>query len=91
MTDHRRDATTYLNEVLFKAGLPFSVHKLRHTYASKLLKSGVSIADIKDLLGHSSIYSTMRSHLEHGSSTKKAADILNQQTAEMNRKSLKVV
>ncbi|MFA5184687.1 MAG: tyrosine-type recombinase/integrase [Patescibacteria group bacterium] len=39
-------------------------HKLRHTFASHLAQNGVSIQAIKELLGHSSITTTMRySHL----------------------------
>jgi integrase len=36
MSNHRRDSTTHLNEVLLKAGISFTVHQLRHTYASKV-------------------------------------------------------
>jgi integrase len=35
-------------------------HTLRHTFASRLVKSGVDIVTVKELLGHSSISVTMR-------------------------------
>ena len=40
-------------------------HSLRHTYASRLVDKGVSIYEVKELLGHKDIKMTMRySHLD---------------------------
>ena len=35
-------------------------HTLRHTFASRLVNSGVDIVTVKELLGHSNISVTMR-------------------------------
>jgi integrase len=44
-----------------KAGISdVTWHTLRHTFASRLVNSGVDIVTVKELLGHSSISATMR-------------------------------
>ena len=41
------------------------IHDLRHTYASMLINSGVSLYEVQTLLGHSSMQMTQRyAHLE---------------------------
>ena len=68
------------NEILKKAGLKkdYTLHTLRHSFATILLKKGVSIKVVQNLLGHSTSAVTMDtySHTDH-SMHKDAIDILN--------------
>jgi integrase/recombinase XerD len=43
-----------------RAGIPRHVtpHKLRHTYATRLLQRGATIMEVRDLLGHASVATT---------------------------------
>ena len=90
--NHRSTSTTYLNEVLKKVGIPYTVHHLRHTFATKLLKAGMTLKAVKELLGHKSITTTMRyDHLEASDVSPKAVAILNEQTALRNRMKIRAV
>jgi integrase len=92
MDNHRRDSTHYLNDYLKKAGIPATVHLFRHTFASRLLKAGMTLLELKELLGHKNIQSTMRyAHLEKNVTSGKATDILNALQVDKNRAKLKVV
>ena len=42
-----------------KIGEEFIVHSLRHSFATKLVEEGVPLVQVKELLGHSCIRSTM--------------------------------
>jgi hypothetical protein len=52
----------YLHEVCFSVNLPTHIvpHQLRHTYATEMLRSGVSFPGVMKLLGHSSSDMTMK-------------------------------
>ena len=41
-----------------EAGLSSSAYWLRHTYAQNLLECGISIFEIKEMMGHNKIEST---------------------------------
>jgi len=42
------------------AGIGITPHSLRHTFATHLIRAGVHLIDVKDLLGHVDVKSTMR-------------------------------
>jgi len=48
----------HIRRCMKKAGIPGSAYWLRHTYAQNLLETGVTIYEIKEMLGHDSIEST---------------------------------
>ena len=60
------------------------IHTLRHTHASRLIQNGLSVYEVREVLGHTDIKTTMRyAHLETRQVTSKARDVinkLNQQT-----------
>ncbi len=52
--------TQAINSCLKKIGLPLSAYCLRHTYAQNLLEAGLSLYEIKEMMGHVSIESTKK-------------------------------
>ena len=55
----------YFKTTMHKINPSASVYWLRHTYAQNLLQAGVSLFEIKELLGHDSIESTRKYLLIH--------------------------
>lgn len=76
----RRTTPKTLQNVYKELGLDgFCTHSIRHTTATKLVKSGMSLFAVSKLLGHSSVSMSQRySHLEQQAVTNQAAEILNQ-------------
>jgi site-specific recombinase XerD len=57
-----RQLRDYLHEVCFSMDLPTRIvpHQLRHTYATEMLRAGVSFPGVMKLLGHNSSDMTMK-------------------------------
>lgn len=71
-------ARAYLKKLIDKAGIEKKVtpHKLRHTYATRLLEKDVQLVDIQALLGHESIATTqIYTHAGQERLSKLVADI----------------
>lgn len=71
-------ARAYLKKLIDKAGINKKVtqHKLRHTYATRLLEKDVQLIDIQALLGHESIATTqIYTHAGQERLSKLVADI----------------
>ncbi len=61
---HQKNVDKALKALVESAGIkkPISFHKLRHTHATHLAAKGVSLALVKDQLGHSQISVTMNQY-----------------------------
>jgi integrase/recombinase XerD len=55
-----RAVRAYLKQLVAKARIDKRItpHKLRHTYATRLLESGAALVDIQALLGHVNLATT---------------------------------
>ena len=71
--------TQSIRKAILRAGLQnCRVHTLRHTLASRLIQNGMSVYEIREILGHSDLKTTMRyAHLEQKLVTTKARDVIN--------------
>src|ERR1039457_6095734 len=68
-----------LRKALKRAGLlGFTIHTLRHTHATRLVQNGVSLYEVKEVLGHTDIKTTMRyAHLDRREVLKRTRDVIN--------------
>jgi len=58
---HLKSVKKAFRTATIKAGIDdFRFHDLRHTFASQLVMSGIDLATVKELMGHSTIEMTMR-------------------------------
>lgn len=56
-----------------------TVHSLKHIHANRLIQNGLSIYEVKEILGHTDISTTMGyAHLERRDASSRARDIINQ-------------
>lgn len=68
--------------VVKEKGGKVTIHTLRHSYASKLVKLGLSLYEVSVLLGHQDTSMTRRyAHLAPNEASRKAVDIINQMQA----------
>lgn len=75
----RRTTPKTIQNAYKAAGLEdFCTHSIRHSTASKLVNSGMSLFAVSKVLGHSSVTMSQRySHLEQAAVAEQAAQILN--------------
>ena len=75
----RRSLTHVFQRAFVRAGLPgCSAHTLRHTHATRLIQNGLNLYEVKEVLGHADIQTTMRyAHLEQAKVTRKAFEVIN--------------
>lgn len=67
-----------IRRAIKRAGLKdVTIHTLRHTHASRLIQNGLSIYEVRSVLGHTDIKTTMRyAHLENVDVTQKARNVI---------------
>jgi integrase len=77
-----------LRKALKRAGLSgFTIHTLRHTHATRLVQNGVSLYEVKEVLGHTDIKTTMRyAHLDRRDVLRRTRDVINQLNQEQKQK-----
>ncbi len=82
-----------IRKAFHRAGLDdCSIHTLRHTHATRLIQNGMSIYEVKEILGHADIKTTMRyAHLEQREVSSKARDVMNRLNRTVEKPELKVV
>lgn len=75
----RRYSPAAIRKAFDRASLPgCTAHTLRHTHASRLIQNGLNIYEVKEMLGHSDIKTTLRyAHIEQRSVSKKSREVIN--------------
>jgi integrase/recombinase XerD len=71
---------TWVNNSRRRAGIgdDVSLHTARHTFATTLLREGVDVVLVQQLLGHANITTTMvYTHVNATDAARKAAAVLN--------------
>lgn len=82
-----------LRRAFLRADLPdCSAHTLRHTHATRLIQNGLSLYEVKEILGHADIKTTMRyAHIEQRSVSIKAKEVIDRLNKENQRPNLRAV
>lgn len=89
----RKHTTVAIRKAFNRSGLTdCTIHTLRHTHATRLIQNGLSIYEVKEILGHTDIATTMRyAHLELRDISSKARDVINHINSEKDQIRLKIV
>lgn len=89
----RNTATLPIRKAFKRADIEgCTVHTFRHTHASRLIQNGLSIYEVKEILGHTDINTTLRyAHLERRDISSKARDVINKLNKQLSRPNLKSV
>lgn len=78
-----------IRKAMRRAGLfDCTIHTLRHTHATRLIQNGLNVYEVRAILGHTDIRTTMRyAHLEQVQVTGRARDVMNNlnEAADQNR------
>lgn len=71
-----------IRKAIRRAGLTdCTIHTLRHTHATRLIQNGLNVYEVRAVLGHTDIRTTMRyAHLEQVQVTGRARDVINNLT-----------
>jgi len=77
--EKRGYSTVSIRRAFRRAGLSdCTIHTLRHTHASRLIQNGINIYEVREILGHADIKTTMRyAHLEQKNVSSRARDVIN--------------
>lgn len=77
--EKRGYASQAIRKAIGRAGLEgVTIHTLRHTHATRLVQNGLSIYEVKEVLGHTDVKTTMRyAHLEQMQVLSRARDVIN--------------
>jgi len=89
----RNTATLPIRKAYKRANIEgCTVHTFRHTHATRLIQNGLSIYEVKEILGHTDINTTLRyAHLERRDISFKARDIINKLNHSSSKPTLTVV
>jgi len=86
-------ASQAIRKALKRGGLQdCTIHTLRHTLASRLIQNGMNLYEVKEILGHTDIKTTMRyAHLERRDVTSKAKDVIDRLNKEREKPMLTII